>query len=568
MKKQNSSEKVVDFSIRIRYNGHRYSRGKDYFYMEKLYRYVNGETDLSYYVATPENYDPKKKYPLIVALHGAGTFGDNPKAILSNPEYVGYKKFAPDAILLCPHTHFEVWSSQVRRLKEVIDLVCDAYPVDMLRVSICGGSMGGFGVWEMLCSYPNFFAAACAICGGGMAWRSGCIAALPIRVYHGDKDETVLPERSAEMVNAMKAAAPDNKELEFILCENTGHDSWNRPYLEDNIFAWLISHKRRRFTVYAGGPEKGSGLYRYTLSDGKMYFEEKYPDEGIMYLKIKRGKLYALLNEPFGNREGGLVRYDIHEDRLTARTPVFPTYGKASCHVEVDDEGNAYIANYLTGSVTKINLSTGTAQCVYHDGDGVSKPRQDKEHTHQIAFTPDGKYLTVCDLGTDTIHVYDKNLCEVSNVSAVPGSGPRHLVFSSDGAYAYCVNELDNTVTVYAYADGVLSRLDSYDMLPFGYEGLTTAAAIRLCGNYLYVSTRGHDSITRFAVDGARLTYVDNTKVQGTRPRDIHISPDGKSLICANEGGTLTLFDIGKDGSLTFTGTEFEVPSALCVVFN
>lgn len=536
--------------------------------MEKLYRYTRGETDLCYYVVTPETYDPKKKYPLIVSLHGAGTLGNDPKAILSNLSYLGYKKFAPDAILLYPHTRFEVWSSQIRCLKEVIDLVCETYPVDMLRVSITGASMGGFGVWEMLCSYPNFFSAACVVCGGGMAWRGGAVADLPIRIYHGDRDDVVLPERGVEMYEKLKSLAPGNKDLEFILCKDTAHDSWNQAFWEDNIYAWLISHKRRRFTVYAGGPEKGSGIYRYTLTDGKLKFEEKYPDEGLMYLKIKCGKLYALLNEPFGSREGGLVRYDIHEDHLTNRTPIYPTFGKASCHVEVDDEENAYTANYLTGSITKINLASGVTRCVYHDGDGPSKPRQDKEHTHQIAFTPDGKFITVCDLGTDTIHVYDKNLCEISAVKAVPGSGPRHLVFSEDGAYAYCVNELDNTVTVYAYADGVLTRLDSYAMLPFGYDGLTTAAAIRLCGDQLYVSTRGHDSITRFAVDGAKLTYLDNTPVHGKRPRDFAISPDGKSLICANEGGNITLFDRNEDGSLTYTGTEFEVPSALCVVFN
>ena len=130
------------------------------------------------------------------------------------------------------------------------------------------------------------------------------------------------------------------------------------------------------------------------------------------------------------------------------------------------------------------------------------------------------------------------------------------------------MNELANTVTVYAYADGILKRLASYAMLPFGYDGLTTAAAIRLCGGQLYVSTRGHDSITRFAVEGAKLTYLDNTPVHGKRPRDFAISPDGKSLICANEGGTITLFDRKEDGSLTYTGTEFEVPSALSVVFN
>lgn len=535
--------------------------------MEKLYRYVRQDADLCYYVVTPEHYDAKKSYPLIVALHGAGTYGDDPTVLLTNPEYLGYKKFSPDAILLMPHSRFEPWSTQIRTVKAVIDLVCDIYPVDMLRISVCGCSMGGYGTWDMLLSYPNFFAAASPMCGGGMAWRADVAADLPIWMYHGDSDSLVLPERSTEMYRRLKACNPDNPELHLTVCENTGHECWERAYLEDNIYGWLISHTRRRFSVYAAGPVSGGGIYRFTLSDGKMTFAEKYDDEGVMYMKIKKGRLYALINQPLGNRYGGVVRYDIHEDRLTLRTPIAATLGRASCHIEVSDDGAVFTANYLTGSVTKLSPE-GLTQCVYHRGEGVNKPRQDKEHTHQIAFTPDGKYFTVCDLGTDTLHIYDLNLCEISQVSAVPGSGPRHVVFSPDGAYAYCVNELDNTVTVYAYADGRLTRLESYDMLPFGYDGLTTAAAVRLCGDYLYASTRGHDSITRFAVQDGRLTYVDNTPVHGTRPRDINISPDGKYLVSANEGGTVTLFAIGADGALTFTGTEFEVPGALCAVFQ
>lgn len=535
--------------------------------MEKLYRYIHEQTDISYFVCTPEHYDPHKRYPLIVTLHGAGSLTNDPKVLLTNPSYLGYKKFAPQAILLLPHSRFATWSGQLRALKEIIDLVCDTYPIDRLRVSITGASMGGFGTWDMLCTYPNFFAAAAPICGGGMAWKSYRIAALPIRMYHGDKDGVVLPARSKEMYDSMKAACPENRELELVVCENTEHDSWNRAYLVDNVYEWLISHTRRRFSVYAAGPAEGGGIYRYTLDGGKLTFEEKYEDAGVMYMQLKRGKLYAVVNEPLGYREGGLVRYDVWEDRLVGRTPIKATFGKASCHVAVDDDGSAYIANYLTGSVTKLEPN-GSTHMVFHSGEGVSKPRQDKEHTHQVAFTPDGRYLTVCDLGTDTIHVYDKNLCEVSTVSAVPGSGPRHLVFSEDGAYAYCANELDNTVTVYAYADGTLKRLDSYDMLPFGYDGLTTAAAVRLYGDNLYVSTRGHDSITRFKVNGATLTYADNTSVHGKRPRDICLSPDGRSLISANEGGTITLFDVREDGSLAFSGTEYEVPGALSVVID
>ncbi|MCI3170693.1 lactonase family protein, partial [Klebsiella pneumoniae] len=37
-----------------------------------------------------------------------------------------------------------------------------------------------------------------------------------------------------------------------------------------------------------------------------------------------------------------------------------------------------------------------------------------------------------------------------------PGSGPRHLVFSPNGKYAYLMSELSGKVTVYSYSDGKL----------------------------------------------------------------------------------------------------------------
>lgn len=99
------------------------------------------------------------------------------------------------------------------KLKAVIDLVCESYNVDTLRISICGASMGGYGTWDMIMSYPDFFAAAAPICGGGMRWRSDCLADMPIWVYHGDKDDVVLPERSIEIYEHLKKVNPENSEL-------------------------------------------------------------------------------------------------------------------------------------------------------------------------------------------------------------------------------------------------------------------------------------------------------------------------------------------------------------------
>lgn len=539
--------------------------------MERRYRYIKNGMDIVYYIYTPENYDRTKKYPLIVALHGAGTYGSDPTVLETSPQANAYRSQKPECVMLQPFSPYETWSSQQRNLKTLIDIVCDKYNIDTDRVSICGGSMGGFGTWDMITENPDFFSAAAPICGGGMGWQAPRIGNMPIRIYHGDKDGTVIPERSVEMFNALKAVNPENDEITLTLLENVEHNAWDYAYADDeHLFDWLISKKRRAYDVYVSGEK--SGISRYRLENGKMTFVETYPCDGVMYMQIKRGKLYAILRNLLTPLEGGVLTLDINKSRLVNPSAVTPAYGKATCHLIVDNDENVYMVNYLTGNVVKVNPSNGTAMLSYHKGDSVNKPRQDKEHTHQLCFTPDGKYITVCDLGTDTIHIYDLDLVEVSTASAAAGSGPRHIVFSDCGKYAYCINELSNTVTVYEYSDGTLSRLDSYDMLPFGHDGLTTAAAIRICGKYLYTSTRGHDSISRFEItDGGKtLKYIDNTSVEGLRPRDFNISPDGKSLICANEGGegSVTLFDINSDGSLTYTGTHFTQAGALCVIFN
>ena len=36
-------------------------------------------------------------------------------------------------------------------------------------------------------------------------------------------------------------------------------------------------------------------------------------------------------------------------------------------------------------------------------------------------------------------------------VRAKPGAGPRHMVFRPDGKFAYVINEMNSTVTAYAY---------------------------------------------------------------------------------------------------------------------
>ena len=73
-----------------------------------------------------------------------------------------------------------------------------------------------------------------------------------------------------------------------------------------------------------------------------------------------------------------------------------------------------------------------------------------------FGFTPDKRFLYAVDLGADKIVMYnykDGVLKENTDytVNVVPGSGPRHLIFSQDGRYGYLINEIANKIMVFKY---------------------------------------------------------------------------------------------------------------------
>mgnify|MGYP003304206205 CR=1 FL=1 len=194
------------------------------------------------------------------------------------------------------------------------------------------------------------------------------------------------------------------------------------------------------------------------------------------------------------------------------------------------------------------------------------KTKKKEPHTHFVDKTPDDKYLLVTDLGLDKIFIYDKDLNLHNSVSLNKGAGPRHLAFSDDGKICYCINELNSTVSVLEYSDGILTLLDSYSTLPENYCGENAAAAIRVHNGYVFVSNRGHNSIACFKISGKTLKLVNVTSCEGDFPRDINIYEN--LLFSANQkDGTLTVFEIENNINLNLLQT-IQIPNALCITIN
>ncbi len=225
----------------------------------------SGNDSLRYRVLLPENYDQNKKYPLVLFLHGAGERGNDNKTQLkhgammfTNP--VNRKKYP--AIVLFPQCPKDkAWpfdkrpeggswntfpsdgpiSTPLKSVKELLDKYLAMKTVDKNRVYILGLSMGGMGTFDMVCRFPDIFAAAVPICGGVYPDRLAKAKNVKFRIFHGDADSVVSVENSRAAYEALKKYGASVEYTEFPGCE---HNSWNPAFNTPDFFSWLFKQKK------------------------------------------------------------------------------------------------------------------------------------------------------------------------------------------------------------------------------------------------------------------------------------------------------------------------------------
>lgn len=258
------------------------------------------------------------------------------------------------------------------------------------------------------------------------------------------------------------------------------------------------------------------------------------------------------------------------------------TGGSGPCHLSVHPGGRWLLsANYGSGSVAVHPIGASGAlgarrETVTHTSPAPG-PGQEGPHAHQFLTSPDGGHVLAVDLGTDTVYSYRLDertgtLAEVSRAHTRAGAGPRHLTFHPGGRYAYLANEVDNTVAVCAY-DRRTGRLSVGAAQSTGTGAGTNYPAqflVTANGSYAYLANRGHNSLTRYAVeaDGARLRLLDTVPVGGDFPRQIAFSPDGTLLFAANQrSSNVSVFRVNTaNGELRRAGEPFASPVAVCAL--
>ncbi|MFM7160271.1 MAG: lactonase family protein [Planctomycetaceae bacterium] len=135
-------------------------------------------------------------------------------------------------------------------------------------------------------------------------------------------------------------------------------------------------------------------------------------------------------------------------------------------------------------------------------------------------------------------------------------TGPRHLVFHPRLPVVYVNNEQENSVSWYAWEDGVgtLRWRGTQPSLPAGVEVENATADLELhpSGETLYCANRGHNSLALFAVDrGTGAIHPQGHEPTEAIPREFHLTPDGRYAYVAGEGsGRLAAYRIMDRGRL------------------
>lgn len=213
---------------------------------------------LPYRLYLPDTYSEDRRYPIVLTLHGSNKRGcDNVSQLENAVYYTGDAVQDIEALIIlapqCPKSQTWAsvagWNERDRPQLEVtlpmsgaiaaLDTVISEYAVDTNRQYVAGFSMGGYGTWDAITRYPDRFAAATPMSGGGSPELADRVVGADVWAFHGENDTVVPVSASREMIEAMFSAGLCPRYSEF----NGGHEP--PPQMEtDAVAKWMLGTSR------------------------------------------------------------------------------------------------------------------------------------------------------------------------------------------------------------------------------------------------------------------------------------------------------------------------------------
>lgn len=223
---------------------------------------------MPYRMLSPNSVEHNITYPLVVFLHGSGERGtDNEKqlahgsSIFSNPanvdKYPAYVVFPQckekswtdklDARVFMPGAPIPRETKSEELVMGLVNSLINQYPIDVNRIYIIGISMGGVATYDLVCRYPDVFAAAVPICGAINPERLSAVKNVNFLIFHGEKDDEIPSICGREAYKALCSVGANVDYIEFV---GAGHDCWTAAFNYPSLLPWLFSqHKTGKDTL-------------------------------------------------------------------------------------------------------------------------------------------------------------------------------------------------------------------------------------------------------------------------------------------------------------------------------
>jgi len=242
---------------------------------------------LVFYLWIPKNDNPSDQYPSVLLLEGGGetydpakTPEENRDTLLNDPyaqvwgpgtpiipyspsptvqqQYPSYviipqikagDRFVNVPGNTGPYTMSPEPSDSLRMTKELEDRLQQIYPnFDPNRRYITGLSMGGYGTWDAIARWPDYWAAAGPMCGGGDPSKAALLTKLPIWAFHALYDNIVPNAGTTDMIDAIRA---DGGSPKYTEPDTDDHGAWTwayqitgKPSTTPGFFAWLFAQHK------------------------------------------------------------------------------------------------------------------------------------------------------------------------------------------------------------------------------------------------------------------------------------------------------------------------------------
>jgi 6-phosphogluconolactonase len=308
-----------------------------------------------------------------------------------------------------------------------------------------------------------------------------------------------------------------------------------------------------RAFVYVGSYENAIHVYTLNLDSGVLTPQggpvSAPPSPSFLAFAPDARHLYAVNegDDVDGTGAGAVSAFDV--DPATGGLAFInrvSSGGAGPAHVAVDPGGKfVVVANYNGGNFSVLSIGAGGRLDARVAGADHGAGAQ----AHQVVLDPSNQFLFVANKGRSDVTQYrfDANSGSVTpNTPAAlglpTGAGTRHLAFHPSLPFAYVINELNDTLTVAAFAPsaGTLTSIQTLSTLPAGQDGGQNSGAeiqVAPSGRFVYGSNRGHDSIAIFSVDAStgRLTVVGHQPTGGDTPRSFQLEKSGRVLLVANQ---------------------------------